>query len=95
MNSNTTLVKVKFNKMKKNEKIKSNSNTTLVKVKSTASFATLWNLFYSNTTLVKVKLKLLATLKRLLKNSNTTLVKVKLMSGVCVLPFKIFKYNSC
>ena len=32
-----------------------NSNTTLVKVKSTASLATLWNLFYSNTTLVKVK----------------------------------------
>ena len=56
-NSNTTLVKVKFEYKVRKIIREHDSNTTLVKVKYGLGIVTLIWLIHSNTTLVKVKLE--------------------------------------
>ena len=56
LDSNTTLVKVKFGDCYGHERVDYNSNTTLVKVKFAHCYCNLWSKLHSNTTLVKVKL---------------------------------------
>ena len=55
VNSNTTLVKVKFIGLNYQKTFFNHSNTTLVKVKLKTKCAIIGKKCYSNTTLVKVK----------------------------------------
>ena len=96
LDSNTTLVKVKYFDKYKINFPEDNSNTTLVKVKLLVFYALYCGLHYSNTTLVKVKLKNYVVNVIVAMIQIQHLLKLNIDNAELSKKWAIeFKYNTC